>query len=107
MTTFEKLRRVLAAAIGIEEAVIKPETRIRILMDRGAPDNASRGEVPASELTDDSLDLIEFTMLLEEGLELSASLGLTIPDAGLDELQRWIAHGTVQDLADFIDYKNG
>jgi acyl carrier protein len=82
VTTFEKLRRAFAAELGIKEDAITPDTRIASLF---------------GGMSADSLDLVEFSMMLEELVDLD------MPDADLEVWQQIFATGTVQDLADYLD----
>lgn len=70
---FEKVRELVAAQLGIDEAVIKPESNFK------------------EDLKADSLDLFELVMSLED--ECSA----TIPSEELEKIL------TVQDVVDYIE----
>lgn len=70
---FEKVRELVAAQLGIDEAVIKPESNFK------------------EDLKADSLDLFELVMSLED------ECSVTIPS---EELERIL---TVQDVVDYIE----
>lgn len=70
---FEKVRELVAAQLGIDEAVIKPESNFK------------------EDLKADSLDLFELVMSLED------ECSVTIPS---EELEKII---TVQDVVDYIE----
>jgi hypothetical protein len=86
--TFDELRRVLAKETGRPESEIRPETPLREFVgDLSAPD--------------DSLDLVEFTLLLEE---LPAfEVADWDADRVVEDLEQLVREGTLQDLADYID----
>ena len=66
---FEKVRELVAAQLGIDEAVIKPESNFK----------------------EDSLDLFELVMSLED------ECSVTIPSEELEKIL------TVQDVVDYIE----
>ena len=70
---FEKVRELVAAQLGIDEAVIKPESNFK------------------EDLKADSLDLFELVMSLED------ECSVTIPS---EELEKTL---TVQDVVDYIE----
>lgn len=70
---FEKVRELVAAQLGIDEAVIKPESNFK------------------EDLKADSLDLFELVMSLED------ECSVTIPSEELEKIL------TVQDVADYIE----
>ena len=70
---FEKVRELVAAQLGIDEAVIKPESNFK------------------EDLTADSLDLFELVMSLED------ECSVTIPSEELEKIL------TVQDVVDYIE----
>ena len=70
---FEKVRELVAAQLGIDEAVIKPESNFK------------------EDLKADSLDLFELVMSLED------ECSVTIPS---EELKKIL---TVQDVVDYIE----
>ena len=70
---FEKVRELVAAQLGIDEAVIKPESNFK------------------EDLKADSLDLFELVMSLED------ECSVTIP---YEELEKIL---TVQDVVDYIE----
>lgn len=70
---FEKVRELVAAQLGIDEAVIKPESNFK------------------EELKADSLDLFELVMSLED------ECSVTIPSEELEKIL------TVQDVVDYIE----
>jgi acyl carrier protein len=70
---FEKVRELVAAQLGIEEAVIKPESNFK------------------EDLKADSLDLFELVMSLED------ECSVTIPSEELEKIL------TVQDVVDYIE----
>ena len=70
---FEKVRELVAAQLGIDEAVIKPESNFK------------------EDLKADSLDLFELVMSLED------ECSVTIPS---EELEKSL---TVQDVVDYIE----
>lgn len=70
---FEKVRELVAAQLGIDEAVIKPESNFK------------------EDLKADSLDLFELVMSLED------ECSVTIPSEELEKIL------TVQDVVDYID----
>lgn len=70
---FEKVRELVAAQLGIDEAVIKPESNFK------------------EDLKADSLDLFELVMSLEE------ECSVTIPSEELEKIL------TVQDVVDYIE----
>ena len=76
---FEKVRELVAAQLGIDEAVIKPESNFK------------------EDLKADSLDLFELVMSLED------ECSVTIPSEELEKIL------TVQDVVDYIEanLKNG
>lgn len=69
---FEKVRELVAAQLGIDEAVIKPESNFK------------------EDLKADSLDLFELVMSLED------ECSVTIPSEELEKIL------TVQDVVDYI-----
>ena len=70
---FEKGRELVAAQLGIDEAVIKPESNFK------------------EDLKADSLDLFELVMSLED------ECSVTIPSEELEKIL------TVQDVVDYIE----
>lgn len=70
---FEKVRELVAAQLGIDEAVIKPESNFK------------------EDLKADSLDLFELVMSLED------ECSVTIPSEELEKIL------TVQDIVDYIE----
>jgi len=70
---FEKVRELVAAQLGIDEAVIKPESNYK------------------EDLKADSLDLFELVMSLED------ECSVTIPSEELEKIL------TVQDVVDYIE----
>lgn len=70
---FEKVRDLVAAQLGIDEAVIKPESNFK------------------EDLKADSLDLFELVMSLED------ECSVTIPSEELEKIL------TVQDVVDYIE----
>ena len=70
---FEKVRELVAAQLGIDEAVIKPESDFK------------------EDLKADSLDLFELVMSLED------ECSVTIPSEELEKIL------TVQDVVDYIE----
>lgn len=70
---FEKVRELIAAQLGIDEAVIKPESNFK------------------EDLKADSLDLFELVMSLED------ECSVTIPSEELEKIL------TVQDVVDYIE----
>lgn len=70
---FEKVRELVAAQLGIDEAVIKPESNFK------------------EDLKADSLDLFELVMSLED------ECSVTIPSEELENIL------TVQDVVDYIE----
>ena len=70
---FEKVRELVAAQLGIDEAVIKPESNFK------------------EDLKADSLDLFELVMSLED------ECSVTIPSEELEQIL------TVQDVVDYIE----
>ena len=70
---FEKVRELVAAQLGIDEAVIKPESNFK------------------EDLKADSLDLFELVMSLED------ECSVTIPSEELEKILR------VQDVVDYIE----
>lgn len=70
---FEKVRELVAAQLGIDEAVIKPESNFK------------------EDLKADSLDLFELVMSLED------ECLVTIPSEELEKIL------TVQDVVDYIE----
>lgn len=70
---FEKVRESVAAQLGIDEAVIKPESNFK------------------EDLKADSLDLFELVMSLED------ECSVTIPSEELEKIL------TVQDVVDYIE----
>ena len=70
---FEKVRELVAAQLGIDEAVIKPESNFK------------------EDLKADSLDLFELVMTLED------DCSVTIPSEELEKIL------TVQDVVDYIE----
>lgn len=70
---FEKVRELVAAQLGIDEAVIKPEFNFK------------------EDLKADSLDLFELVMSLED------ECSVTIPSEELEKIL------TVQDVVDYIE----
>ena len=70
---FEKVRELVAAQLGIDEAVIKPESNFK------------------EDLKADSLDLFEHLMSLED------ECSVTIPSEELEKIL------TVQDVVDYIE----
>ena len=70
---FEKVRELVAARLGIDEAVIKPESNFK------------------EDLKADSLDLFELVMSLED------ECSVTIPSEELEKIL------TVQDVVDYIE----
>ena len=72
-TTYNKVRELVAAQLGIDEAVIKPESNFK------------------EDLKADSLDLFELVMSLED------ECSVTIPSEELEKIL------TVQDVVDYIE----
>ena len=70
---FEKVRELVAAQLGIDEAVIKPESNFK------------------EDLKADSLDLFELVMSHED------ECSVTIPSEELEKIL------TVQDVVDYIE----
>ena len=70
---FEKVRELVAAQLGLDEAVIKPESNFK------------------EDLKADSLDLFELVMSLED------ECSVTIPSEELEKIL------TVQDVVDYIE----
>ena len=70
---YEKVRELVAAQLGIDEAVIKPESNFK------------------EDLKADSLDLFELVMSLED------ECSVTIPSEELEKIL------TVQDVVDYIE----
>ena len=70
---FEKVRELVAAQLGIDEAVIKPESNFK------------------EDLKADSLDLFELVMSLED------ECSVTIPSEELEKIL------TVQEVVDYIE----
>lgn len=70
---FEKVRELVAAQLGIDEAVIKPESNFK------------------EDLKADSLDFFELVMSLED------ECSVTIPSEELEKIL------TVQDVVDYIE----
>ena len=70
---FEKVRELVAAQLGIDEAVIKPESNFK------------------EDLKADSFDLFELVMSLED------ECSVTIPSEELEKIL------TVQDVVDYIE----
>jgi len=70
---FEKVRELVAAQLGIDEAVIKPDSNFK------------------EDLKADSLDLFELVMSLED------ECSVTIPSEELEKIL------TVQDVVDYIE----
>ena len=70
---FEKVRELVAAQLGIDEAVIKPESNFK------------------EDLKADSLDLFELVMSLED------ECSVTIPSEELEKIL------TVKDVVDYIE----
>ena len=70
---FEKVRELVAAQLGMDEAVIKPESNFK------------------EDLKADSLDLFELVMSLED------ECSVTIPSEELEKIL------TVQDVVDYIE----
>ena len=70
---FEKVRELVPAQLGIDEAVIKPESNFK------------------EDLKADSLDLFELVMSLED------ECSVTIPSEELEKIL------TVQDVVDYIE----
>lgn len=70
---FKKVRELVAAQLGIDEAVIKPESNFK------------------EDLKADSLDLFELVMSLED------ECSVTIPSEELEKIL------TVQDVVDYIE----
>ena len=70
---FEKVGELVAAQLGIDEAVIKPESNFK------------------EDLKADSLDLFELVMSLED------ECSVTIPSEELEKIL------TVQDVVDYIE----
>ncbi len=70
---FEKVRELVAAQLGIDEAVIKPESNFK------------------EDLKADSLDLFELVMSLED------ECSVTIPSEEIEKIL------TVQDVVDYIE----
>lgn len=73
--TFEKVKKIAAEQLGVEESEVKPEANF--VNDLGA----------------DSLDTVELVMALEE------EFGIEIPDDAAEKIE------TVQAAVDYIDSK--
>lgn len=73
--TFEKVKKIAAEQLGVDEAEVKPEANF--VNDLGA----------------DSLDTVELVMALEE------EFGIEIPDEAAEKIE------TVQAAVDYIDSK--
>jgi acyl carrier protein len=83
MSTFHRLRWLLAETLRVNEASIAPDSSLRELFTRSGGD---------------SLDRVEFIMALEEEFE-----GFELPDEAAEKWDEFVQNGTVQQLADFID----
>lgn len=96
MTTYERLRRRVAETWSIEEASLTPQSSFA-----GGGPGARPPAPPASpdgpgsfgDLPDDSLEMVELMMALEEEFQLE------LPD---DEIER-VANVTLEELAEEID----
>ncbi|MFZ4555519.1 MAG: acyl carrier protein [Pseudanabaena sp.] len=75
MTTFDKVKKIVAEQLGVDEAEVKPDASF------------------ANDLGADSLDTVELVMALEE------KFGVEIPD---EEAEKII---TVQNALDYINSK--
>jgi acyl carrier protein len=75
-TVFERIRRIIAEQLGVDETDVKPNTSF------------------VEDLNADSLDLVELIMSLEE--EFGADQGFEISD---EEAEKIV---TVQDAVDYI-----
>ena len=78
-TVSERVKKLIAAQLGVAESEIKPEARF------------------TEDLNADSLDMVELTMAMEEEFS-TAEHALSIPDEDADSIK------TVQDAIDYIKY---
>ena len=78
-TVSERVKKIIAAQLGVAGSVIKPESRF------------------LEDLNADSLDMVELTMAMEEEFS-TPEHPLSIPDADADSIK------TVQDAIDYINY---
>jgi acyl carrier protein len=85
MDTLERVRRIIASVLGVDPYLIDPGATVDELL-------RSRSE--------DSLELVELSMALEDAAD---ELALSVPEDAADGMMAVIASGTVRDLAEYID----
>jgi hypothetical protein len=98
VTTHEHVRTAanrVAAAYHVDERAIRPDTPFASLLGDALPASGAEGAA------EDSLELLEWTMLFEEMAD--ALVDFPLPEADLDTWKRLLQTGTVQELADFLD----
>jgi acyl carrier protein len=83
VSTLERLRRLLAEVLRIDESQVMPDSSIAGLFERSG---------------DDSLDRVELVLAIEEEF---GDLKLSDEDAA--DWEVWILEGSVRKLAEFID----
>jgi acyl carrier protein len=84
VSTFQRVRRLLAEVLRIEESIVTPNSSIAHLFDR---------------YSGDSLDRVELVMALEEAFDLE------VTDEEAAAWEALLPTVTVQQLVEFIDRK--
>jgi acyl carrier protein len=109
VSTFERLRRWLAASLSVPEAMVEPSSTLRDLFrsrPRHPPASSEDDLGPPASFVDDvhpdSLDVVELMMSLEEEFELE------LPEMVAEALPRRLLDDgtTVRQIADWIDGKS-
>lgn len=102
MDIYLRVRKLLAASIGISEELVTLDTTLGALWGhrQGTSPNepVSLPGTPFGEISPDSLDMVEFIMLLEE-------LGIEIPDVAAGRIPSLFfdPKTTVLQIVEFID----
>jgi acyl carrier protein len=109
VSTFERMRRWLAASLGVPEEMIEPSSTLGDLFrlrPRHSPASSEDDVRPPAffvdDISPDSLDIVELTLSLEEEFELE------LPEMTAETLSRRLLDNrtTVQQIADWMDGKS-
>ena len=105
MNTYERVKKWLAASLGIHEEQITPESTIGELLTL-RPHSLQEDALPVSDsiidaLHADSLDMVELIMRLEEEWDIE------VPDEEAESIMSLLLNKqtTVQQIVDLIDRK--
>lgn len=101
MTTYERVRRVLAEVLGIPEDGITPSSTFAVLLSRAQPrDSITPPSSFVHRLGRDALNVVEFTLALED------EFGLEFTDEEVSAADRMDGTSiTLQEIAEYIDRK--